>query len=43
MFVVLGLSLLSITFALTHRQAKGMLSGAGTYIIKTEFNLNYAH
>ena len=43
LFVVLGLSLLSVTFALTHGQAQEMLSKAGTYIIKTEFNLNYAH
>ena len=43
LFVVLGLSLLSVTFALTHEQAQAMLSGAGTYIIKTEINLNYVH
>ena len=37
LFVVLGLSFLSVTFALTHGQAQGMLSGAGTFIIKTKF------
>lgn len=39
LFIVLGLSLPSICFALTHGQAQGMLSGAGTFIIITEFNL----
>lgn len=33
LFLSFGLSLLSIAFALTHGQAKNMLSGAGTVVL----------